>query len=1069
MYEAIFDSAPTLQSLFKTPKAIQAQRFLAEVQSFVDNLTQPRELKLIVETLAFRHLNLEVTVPRVMIFRDAIVDLLSNDLDEQHFTSEARRAFSKLLGWVGGANIFVKANYAQRLRVLGESWRKVNNNATKRDQEEAEARRRRAEEEAEAEKEEKAGEEDAYGEGDEMDLTDVVDARIVPASEAEAKGRCCGCLKGKKKAVKSEGQSAGQSKGSDKEQGNMATEAEATSSLLTYVPRTFAEMFEFNAQVMGFGVGGWMTEILNAFDSIVTHVTDAVRLQEECDRLAICIDKVSRGQAVNLSQFKSCMLGSLRSLLPKDWNGDYEVAWNWLWDNVERLIVKNLGNPAKWEAALQRFFGSLSEDQRYKARADIYERFFVSTPQGQEFFKQSDTRLHFIADKVFQMTTDLFADPWQMIEDLSELGLRHVGFGVPTTFFGAFVTACVEVVQIAAAEDNIVIEAFRWSLALIAKQLVRTITEGSTIVMKAVNINSKMQLQKAISLAPRGERAQWLLKIQVGSHSISPLMWAIESGSVSAAEGIIEDLLVIRADRERYYYGNDALFLRHQDIAGRLCREAPMLLRPLLDGLIWRSTRTENGQRRVNYYIKHLVVSEEGEPAEFLRQICMIKDPKLMVHDVVVSLSDTLWNGAISNRFFLSRIWFIVSLLLFMTSQAILPKIPELERIHAVRVAIFVMRCLMYLMTMCRLIVTMGRKCFKDFRKGKWKRVCCVPFPKCLQSPMNKGYFFLMIMLILMCAQEPMFYCLADEPQDWPTDDCEGREELRRRYSVFVMLAMGTHWFLMVDLSVFSTGLSAFVLVCAQVAGEIGQFLVALVFLLLTFASAVSVLQHDYFEMRDIPNSIVALFSITVLLFEDDYRNLQFEPALLITVFCFVLGSSIMLMNLLIAQLNNSYNFINQDMVGFARLNRAQNIVEGMNNFPKERWKKFVESLGLDEPLEFNQGDVGVPGGIQMLEPASAHVVLQDTVLRFGGSCAEEMQWPDENLHSAESSSMVRMENLSKKMLRRVTKELKEAKKKKHRAGETSGLASGLASSDGQGASGVESSSIQEGSYKEAL
>ena len=32
-------------------------------------------------------------------------------------------------------------------------------------------------------------------------------------------------------------------------------------------------------------------------------------------------------------------------------------------------------------------------------------------------------------------------------------------------------------------------QGFRWALALMAKMLVRTITEGSTIVMKAINSN----------------------------------------------------------------------------------------------------------------------------------------------------------------------------------------------------------------------------------------------------------------------------------------------------------------------------------------------------------------------------------------------------------------------------------------------------------------------------------------------------------------------------------------------------------------------------------------------------
>jgi len=32
-----------------------------------------------------------------------------------------------------------------------------------------------------------------------------------------------------------------------------------------------------------------------------------------------------------------------RSLAPKDWDTEHEVAWNWLWENVER-ILKDLGN-----------------------------------------------------------------------------------------------------------------------------------------------------------------------------------------------------------------------------------------------------------------------------------------------------------------------------------------------------------------------------------------------------------------------------------------------------------------------------------------------------------------------------------------------------------------------------------------------------------------------------------------------------------------------------------------------------------------------------------------------------
>eukprot|EP00930_Biecheleria_cincta_P042504 TRINITY_DN29251_c0_g1_i1.p1 TRINITY_DN29251_c0_g1~~TRINITY_DN29251_c0_g1_i1.p1 ORF type:complete len:1177 (+),score=268.20 TRINITY_DN29251_c0_g1_i1:131-3661(+) len=1081
MYNSIFESAPSLQSLFTTPKAIQSMRFLDEVCKYIDLLSQPKQLKNLVETLAFRHLNLEVTVPRAMIFRDAIVDLVATEMDGK-MSDEARLGMMALLGWVGGANIFVKANYGDRLRKISDSWRKVSSAASKAEQareaarreaEEAEAARRNALKEGANANDKEDGEEILEVEDEnEFELQVDVQEDMMLKNELENEGASrfwdCGCcaricprLCGKTPAAaRAKGDAERDEAGKEEKGGGMMGEAGQS-----FVPSTYREMYECNCQIMGFGVvGGWMEEILNSFDNIVGNVTDAVRLQEECDMLAIRIDKVNRGMPVPLAQYRSCMLASLRSLLPKDWDSSYEAAWNWLWDNVERLIEKHLGMTEKWEPALTQLLASLDEDYRYKLRADIFKRFFASTPAGQEFFKQSDTRLHFIADRVLEFTTELFRDPWQMVDNISALGLRHVGYGVPTDFFGAFVTACVEVIQ-TATTDPVALESFRWSLGLIAKQLVRTISEGSTIVMKAVNLNSKKLVAAALATAPRGQRAKWLLKVQVGTQSISPLYWAIESGSLAAAEAVIQDLLVIRADRERYYYGCDDLFYRHQDIVARLCREAPALLPTLLDGLVWRSTRTENGKRRANYYVKHLVTNAEGGVADALKEICNLKDPKIMVNSTIVVVSDALWNGSVRNNFMLSRIWFIVSLALFMISQAILPKIPALKAIYGLRVVIFVSRTLVYLVTMCRLTFEVCTACILDFAKGRWKRMLvCIPWPRFLNGPQGLGKFILSSMLICMFAHEPMYICVAHDPETWPSDDCSEANIIatRRRYSVFGLVAMAVHWFLMVDLAVFSTGLSAFVLVCAQVLNEIGRFLVALIFLLLTFASSISVLNSGYFEMRDIGNSLVALFSITVLLYEDDYRSLMFEPALLIAVFLFVLASSILLMNLLIAQLNNSYVFIYQDMVGFARLNRAQRIVDALSHYAMPRWSSFVEALAFDTVLEFNKGDVGFGGGLQIEEPASERVVLKDTIIRFGGSCSPDMMWPEEKSTRAEKDKLSKVEALCKKALRKVTRDLKVVKKsgvsgasQDHTgSGGLSGV-SGISDSQGGGHSGV--------------
>jgi hypothetical protein len=45
------------------------------------------------------------------------------------------------------------------------------------------------------------------------------------------------------------------------------------------------------------------------------------------------------------------------------------------------------------------------------------------------------------------MTVEMFREPKKMVEDISALGLRHVGYAIPTEFFAPFVSGAVEVLR----------------------------------------------------------------------------------------------------------------------------------------------------------------------------------------------------------------------------------------------------------------------------------------------------------------------------------------------------------------------------------------------------------------------------------------------------------------------------------------------------------------------------------------------------------------------------------------------------------------------------------------------
>jgi hypothetical protein len=259
-------------------------------------------------------------------------------------------------------------------------------------------------------------------------------------------------------------------------------------------------------------------------------------------------------------------------------------------------------------------------------------------------------------------------------------------------------------------------------------------------------------------------------------------------------------------------------------------------------------------------------------------------------------------------------------------------------------------------------------------------------------------------------------------------------------YSICSVCAMLLYWFLLVDLTVFSTRVSAFVLVCGRVLSEVGLFLFGLAFVILAFSCAVSALKHDIPQFNGIQYAGLSFLKITFGMFEtSDYTTLHDEPALLVPVFAYVIATAIFLLNLLIAQLNCSYQSTYQDMVGFARLNRGKIVCEAMATVTHWRWEKFVRALRLDERCEFGEGDIGLAGGIQVTEASNVNVTTVDMIRRFGGSTSPAALWPEEDQQGDdEEDAFDRIE----KTLQKAMKRMSSGKGSKGGGGGTSGTGS---------------------------
>lgn len=821
------------------------------------------------------------------------------------------------------------------------------------------------------------------------------------------------------------------------------------------VPTDFGGMFQFNLMVMN-KEASWMEEVLDVFDAMVRNVGVTGRLNQECSILAIKLARRWSHTNIVLANFKPCMLASLRSLLPRIWDSNYEVAWNWLWDQVERQLKLAMPKPKRYEESLRRFYPSFSQEQRVELRKVVWERYFQTTPVSQDFFLQSDTRIQFISERIMTMLNELYEDPWAMVDEISSIGLRHVAYGIATDLVQPFIQVWFEVVEEWFPTDKAVFEALRWTLALISEMLVKTIEEGSTIVMKAVNANSAKQLRKAASCAPRGERTTWFLKIQVGSQSISPLTWAIESGSLAAAEAIIFDLLTIRADRERYYYGVDELFQRHPDIVHQMAVNGKALLPVFLEGLVWRSRQVADGQRRANYYIEHLVIKEDGSFADCLENIAQLDDPELVCHPILAQLTEALWEGVVRKEFVASKLWLFISLALFITVETGMGKVgADYTTSKIMQVIIVVGRCAIYVFTMPQLIHDSVKQSVKSFREGKVTWIGVVPLPDYVFGDFtNVVSALLAVFLMVMCAIEPYFYCIGD--QHFPTAVCQGSAKVYNPYAVCACVANALFFLALVDLAVLSTGLCAFVLVMGEVMGQVLYFVMAFAFVLLTFGSGISALQQSYWPMQDLGTTLTSLYACALSYYQDDYRDFSLDPCLLVVLFTFIFFMRVLLLNVLIAQVNQAYVIIYNNMIGFARLRRSEVIISFLRIYPKHRWDAFVNSLGMKVRLEFNEGDVGLAGGIRVIEAAKDHEVSRDRIMRYGGSCSFELPWPDEGhlqdkqKNVTEEEKLIRLEGSLRKLLKQI--DSKSSKRKRDAGG------SGMSGS--KGSSGISGGSF---------
>merc|ERR1719253_2145799 len=166
---------------------------------------------------------------------------------------------------------------------------------------------------------------------------------------------------------------------------------------------------------------------------------------------------------------------------------------------------------------------------------------------------------------------------------------------------------------------------------------------------------------------------------------------------------------------------------------------------------------------------------------------------------------------------------------------------------------------------MTQLLWTHLSKCFRQIRKKEIIYVYgWIPVPAYLKSWQDSAGFALMAMLVMMLILEPIIWCFNHDYGKQFFEECPEADKVQMPYSIFSMLAMLLYFALLIDLAVFSTKVSAYVLVCIRMLSEVWLFLLALCATLFMFSSAISVIKHDLDDFAGIHKGLLTLLEATM-------------------------------------------------------------------------------------------------------------------------------------------------------------------------------------------------------------
>jgi len=367
-----------------------------------------------------------------------------------------------------------------------------------------------------------------------------------------------------------------------------------------------------------------------------------------------------------------------------------------------------------------------------------------------------------------------------------------------------------------------------------------------------------------------------------------------------------------------------------------------------------------------------------------LAVMCLHAPLSYFLHPAVVKVIQVKWNLFAWRMFMMTEIWYMVNLLFFMIGFIAYGTSCDMAWM---RVASGVISAITFLLQLSVVV--------RQFRAGQVRKqkgaFVLASLPCWLRNPWNANRMLAMFLIIIAAC----------------SDRCRSMAERAAGgldfEDVILAIAGAMLWLGMLQVLTLSTRLSAFCYSIGILASDMGRSFIVIAVLLLGFSSGIVMVERTSptsdGSFESLGGGVMNLIQILINMSSPALENSETFTAVALVLFACL--ANVGMLNILIAQLSLSFETIARDTPAFAMAHRAQLCIEMCDQLTKTQRRRYFDSLHFERYVEFDRGDIGVPGGIEALESVwsvrADPRFVQDRIRRYTGEADQDSPWPEED------------------------------------------------------------------------